>query len=89
MGMAGRDIVADVGNIALTSGQRANLNTLLTRLNPARGAHHVAVLHAQQSQRMRRRDLVLARDRRCAQRARRRRVAATGRMSAAARPTWN
>ena len=39
MGMAGRDIVADVGNIALTSGQRANLNTLLTRLNPARGAH--------------------------------------------------
>ena len=89
MGMTGRDIVADVGNIALTSGQRANLNTLLTRLNPARDAHHVAVLHAQQSQRMRRRDLVLARDRRCAQRARRRRVAATGRMSAAARPTWN
>ena len=89
MSMAGRDIVADVGNIALTSGQRANLNTLLARLNPARGAHHVAVLHAQQSQRMRRRDLVLARDRRCAQRARRRRVAATGRMSAAARPTWN
>ena len=61
MGMAGRDIVADVGNIALTSGQRANLNTLLTRLNPARDAHRVAVLHAQQSQRMRRRDLVLAR----------------------------
>ena len=89
MGMAGRDIVADVGNIALPRCQRADLDAFLTRLNPARGAHHVAVLHAQQSQRMRRRDLVLARDRRCAQRARRRRGAATGRTSAAARPTWN
>ena len=86
MGMAGRDVVGDA---ALPRCQRADLNAFLTRLNPARDAHHVAVLHAQQSQRMRRRDLVLARDRRCAQRARRRRVAATGRMSAAARPTWN
>ena len=68
MGMAGRDVVGDA---ALPRCQRADLNAFLTRLNPARDAHHVAVLHAQQSQRMRRRDLVLARDRRCAQRARR------------------
>ena len=61
MGMAGRDVVTDVGDVALPRCQRADLNTFLTRLNPARGAHHVAVLHAQQSQRMRRRDLVLAR----------------------------
>ena len=39
----------------------ADLDAFLTRLNPARDAHRVAVLHAQQSQRMRRRDLVLAR----------------------------
>ena len=89
MGMAGRDIVADVGNIAFTSGQRANLNTLLTRLNPARGAHDKTVLHAQQAQGVRRGGFAFARDRRCAQRARRRRGAATGRTSAAARPTWN
>ena len=81
MGMAGRDVVTDIGDVALPRCQRADLDALLTRLNPARGAHHVAVLHAQQSQRMRRRDLVLARDRRCAQRAWRRRGAATGRMS--------
>ena len=58
MGMAGRDVVGDA---ALPRCQRADLNAFLTRLNPARDAHHVAVLHAQQSQRMRRRDLVLAR----------------------------
>ncbi len=61
MGMAGRDIVADVGNIALTSGQRANLNTLLTRLNPARGAHDKTVLHAQQAQGVRRGGFAFAR----------------------------
>ena len=64
MGMAGRDVVGDA---ALPRCQRADLSAFLTRLNPARDAHHVAVLHAQQSQRVRRRDLVLARDRRCAQ----------------------
>lgn len=62
MGMTGRDVVADVGDVALPRSQRADLDALLTRLNPARGAHHIAVLHAQQSQRMRRRSLVLACD---------------------------
>ena len=89
VGMASRDVIAHISDIALPRRQRADLDALLARLNPARGAHHVAVLHAQQSQRMRRRRLVLTCNRRCAQRARRRRVAATGRMSAAARPTWN
>ena len=70
MGMAGRDIVADVGNIALTSGQRANLNTLLTRLNPARGAHDKTVLHAQQAQRVRRGGFAFARSQRHAKRTR-------------------
>ena len=89
MGMTGRDVVADVGDVTLPRCQRADLNAFLTRLNPARGTYHVTALHAKQAQRVRRRRLVIARDRRGAQRARRRRGAATGRMSAAARPTWN
>ena len=61
MGMAGRDVVTDIGDVALPRCQCADLDAFLTRLNPARDAHRLAVLHAQQSQRMRRRDLVLAR----------------------------
>ena len=80
MGMAGRDIVADVGNIALASGQRANLNTLLTRLNPARGAHDKTVLYAQQAQGVRRGGFAFARGHRHARRTRRGCASATGRV---------
>ena len=80
MGMAGRDIVADVGNIALTSGQRANLNTLLTRLNPARGTHDKTVLYAQQAQGVRRGGFAFARSQRHAKRTRRGCASATGRV---------
>ena len=80
MGMAGRDIVADVGNIALTSSQRANLNTLLTRLNPARGAHDKTVLHAQQAQGVRRGGFAFARSQRHAKRTRRGSASATSRV---------
>ena len=79
--MASRNVIAHIGDIAFPRRQRTDLHALLTRLNPARSAHHVAVLHAKQAQRMRRRRLVIARDRRGAQRARRRRGAAAGRMS--------
>lgn len=61
VGMASRNVIAHIGDAALPRCQRADLDAFLTRLNPARDAHRVAVLHAQQSQRMRRRDLVLAR----------------------------
>ena len=47
VGMARRDVIAHIGDIAFPRRQRTDLHALLTRLNPARGTYHVTVLHAQ------------------------------------------
>ncbi len=86
VGMTGRNIVADVGDVALPRSQRTDLNALLARLNPARGTHDKAVLYPQQAQGVRRGGLAFARKRRHAQRTRCRRGPTA---AAAARPNWN
>ena len=42
-GMASRDVIAHIGDIAFPRRQRTDLHALLTRLNPARGTYHVTV----------------------------------------------